>query len=196
MEKRILFFFVDKRDEEFFDFLKTVLEDYYIDKTCFIEEAKDFFEKNSYEFVIVDFTKQNGKELLYYINDKNPYQRVVTMSDNYECSEPKDCDFCIKKYNKRRIFKPLNIKEVLDIFKYFDEKDCLYMNKFNNILDLLEKIVSELCFYNYDKEKRIICVRRDVSQSLVIEELIEVTDLLQKNNIKFRVDEYYNIELV
>lgn len=159
------------------------------------EEAKALFEQNFYDLVLIDFTKQEGKEFLNFIMMKKPEQKIITMSDNFECSETMGCHFCMDNYNRKRVFRPLNLKELLDVINNFEQQSCTYMHKFNNIMNLLDKIIEEFNHFSYDATAKQISSKVGISESALIEEILEITTLLQDNHIKFQVDENYNINL-
>jgi hypothetical protein len=98
-------------------------------------------------------------------------------------------------YNRKRVFRPLNLKELLDVIKNFDKQSCTYMHKFNNIMNLLDKIIDEFNHFSYDAVAKRIFPQAGISESALIEEILEITTLLQDNHIKFQVDENYNINL-
>ncbi|MGD9555366.1 MAG: hypothetical protein AB7V28_13350, partial [Arcobacteraceae bacterium] len=175
--------------------LQSVLNGYTLISTPNVEEAKALFEHDSYGLVLIDFTKKEGKELLDFVMRANPEQKIITMSDNFECSETMGCNFCMDNYNRKRVFRPLNLKELLDVIKNFDKQSCTYMHKFNNIMNLLDKIIDEFNHFSYDAVAKRIFPQAGISESALIEEILEITTLLQDNHIKFQVDENYNINL-
>lgn len=160
-----------------------------------MEEAKEWFENDSYSVVLIDFTKDEGRELLNFVLSKDDQQRIITMSDNFECSETLGCNFCIQNYRRKRVFRPINLKELMDVIKNFEQQSCTYMHKFNNIMNLLDKIMEEFNHFSYDEKAKRIYPQVGVSESALIEEILEITTLLQDNHIKFQVDEHYNINL-
>lgn len=196
MKKQILCYYNTENDKENLAILQSVLNDYKIQSTASQEEAKKLYDTNNFELILIDFTKKEGKEFLDYTLSKNSSQKVITMSDNFECSEFSGCDTCLENYNKKRVFRPVNLKELVDVIKNFDEQSCSYMHKFNNIMNLLDKILEEFKYFLYDSNKKRIYPKSSISESALIEEILEITTLLQDNNIKFQVDENYNINLI
>jgi len=195
LKKQILCYYNTQTDKESFDILQSVLNEYTIQSTSSQAEAKSLFNANNYELILIDFTKNEGKDFLKYTMSKNISQKVITMSDNFECSEFSGCNSCIETYKRKRVFRPLNLKELIDVIKNFDEQSCSYMHKFNNIMNLLDKILEDFNHFLYDSIKKRIYPKNSVSESALIEEILEVTVLLQDNHIKFQVDEHYNINL-
>jgi len=172
-----------------------VLHGYFIKSTSSLDEAKEWFENDNYSMVLIDFTKDEGRKLLNFVLSKNNQQKIITMSDNFECSETQGCQFCTQNHRRKRVFRPLNLKELIDVIKNFEEQSCTYMHKFNNIMNLLAKIMEEFNHFSYDEKAKRIFPKVGISESSLIEEILEITTLLQDNHIKFQVDEHYNINL-
>lgn len=188
-------FYNTHTDKPNFEVLQSVLHGYSIKSTPCFEEAKELFGNDTYSIIVIDFTKNEGKEFLNFIQSKNVQQKIITMSDNFECSEILGCNFCIQNYKRKRIFRPINLKELTDAIKNFEQQSCTYMHKFNNIMNLLDKIIEEFNHFSYDITSKQILPKRGISESALVEEILEITTLLQDNHIKFQVDENYNINL-
>jgi response regulator RpfG family c-di-GMP phosphodiesterase len=195
LKKEILCFYNTPDDEFNFEVLQSVLNGYSVRKTSEVEDAKTLYKNNSYEVVLVDFTRNDGQEFLNFVMANNAEQKIVTMSDNFECSEAQGCHFCNENYHRKRIFRPIKLKELTDVIKNFEQQSCTYMHKFNNILDLLHKIIEEYNHFSYDEVKKVIYPKEGVSESSLMDEILEITTLLQEKSIKFQVDEHYNINL-
>ncbi len=195
MTKRILCVYVTKEDKQIFEHLGMALDNYIIDNTDCEEETKSFLEKYYYEFIVVDFTDERGRKILDYIYNKNNFQKVITVSSDFEGSEYLGCDFCAEHYRRRRIFKPLNVKELINVMQSFDKEQCYYMNKFKDTIVFLNKISSRFNCYTFNERDNSISPKTGMSESMVLEEILEITNLLSKSNIKYRVDEKYNINI-
>jgi len=195
LKKQILCLYNTENDKLNFEVLQSVLNGHTIESTSSLEEAKELFLPEKYDMVLVDFTKETGKDFLDYVMSSHSTQKIITMSDNFECSELQGCHFCTQNYNRKRIFRPINLKELLDVIKNFEQQSCTYMHKFNNIMNLLDKILEEYNHFSYNIELKKIYPKSNISESSLMEEILEITTLLQDNHIKFQVDENYNINL-
>lgn len=195
MKKEILCFYNTPNDEFNFEVLQTVLNGYVVRTTSEVEEAKALFEKTPYEIVLVDFTYDEGREFLNFVMSSNTEQKIITMSDNFECSEALGCHFCNENYHRKRIFRPIKLKELTDVIKNFEQQSCTYMHKFNNIVNLLYKIIDDYNHFLYDGDKKVIYPKEGIAESSLVDEILEITTLLQEKDIKFQVDERYNINL-
>lgn len=193
----ILFFYANENDRNHVTILKNVLNNLLLDSTDSLSHAQNLYNEHTYELVIVDFTKSEGKDLLSYITQHNPKQKIITMSDNLECSVLKGCEFCMQHLKRKRVFKPLNLKELTHAIKNYDTLMCQYMNKFNNIIYLLKDIITtNYNHFVYDEQEQTIYPKESYAESLIVEELVHITELLQNNEIPYSVNETYKIKLL
>lgn len=195
--KRILFFYYNQNDCTDLNILKSVLGEFSFDTTNVLNDAKELYLKEDYHIVMVDFTQEVGKELLQFISKESPTQRIITMSNNLECSALQGCEFCMHTLKRKRIFKPLNLKELTNTIKNYDSMICNYMHKFNNIIQILDDLIkSTYNHFLYNKDSQKIFPKESYAESLIVEELIHITELLQNNQIPYNVDENYTIQLL
>ncbi|RXJ58073.1 hypothetical protein [Candidatus Marinarcus aquaticus] len=195
--KKILFFYYNQNDCNDLNILKTVLDGFSFDATNVLNEAKEMYVNEEYHIVVVDFTQEVGKELLQFIAQTSPNQRIITMSNNLECSALQGCEFCMHTLKRKRIFKPLNLKELTHTIKNYDNMICNYMHKFNNIIQILDDLIkSTYNHFLYNKDSQKIVPKESYAESLIVEELIHITELLQNNQIPYTVDENYTIQLL
>lgn len=195
--KKILFFYHNQNDCNDLNILKTVLDEFSFDATNVLNEAKEMYDNEQYYIVMVDFTQEVGKELLQFISQKSSTQRIITMSNNLECSALQGCEFCMHTLKRKRIFKPLNLKELTHTIKNYDNMICNYMHKFNNIIQILDDLIkSTYNHFLYNKDSQKIFPKESYAESLIVEELIHITELLQNNQIPYTVDENYTIQLL
>lgn len=195
--KKILFFYYNQNDCTDLNILKSVLGEFSFDTTNVLNDAKELYLKEDYHIVMVDFTQEVGKELLQFISKESPTQRIITMSNNLECSALQGCEFCMHTLKRKRIFKPLNLKELTNTIKNYDSMICNYMHKFNNIIQILDDLIkSTYNHFLYNKDSQKIFPKESYAESLIVEELIHITELLQNNQIPYNVDENYTIQLL
>lgn len=195
--KKILFFYYNQNDCTDLNILKSVLGEFSFDTTNVLNDAKELYLKEDYHIVMVDFTQEVGKELLQFISKESPNQRIITMSNNLECSALQGCEFCMHTLKRKRIFKPLNLKELTNTIKNYDSMICNYMHKFNNIIQILDDLIkSTYNHFLYNKDSQKIFPKESYAESLIVEELIHITELLQNNQIPYNVDENYTIQLL
>ena len=96
-----------------------------------IEEVKKLFEKNKYDIVIIDFSRDFGMEALHYIDSIDPLQDMITISENEEYSEQMGCDYCVAHHRRRRLIPPFPFPELVRLVDNFDLTVCPVKHKFD-----------------------------------------------------------------
>ena len=145
------------------------------------------FIDNVYDIVFLNFTDANGKNILSYILENKPKQKIVTISNSLDCSEQNGCDYCKKNYNKYRIIKPAKLNDIVLSIK---SSICEYEYCNGDLISKLailskpyETIIFEkdqMRFYFTSKNKNHI-----------LSEIIMFIDILTKNSIDNEVYEDY-----
>jgi len=149
---------------------------------CSIKE----YNENDIDIVIIDPTQIFGRKVLDYILKKNSKQKVITISDHLEHTEPKGCDYCQKYYNKVRLLKPVDTHELLGYFRNFRSEECAFKNKFNSaigIISIIDKITRHMPFCSFDKLNNI--VKFDSMNS----DYYNFLFFLKEKKVKFIIDE-------
>ncbi|MCK5110561.1 MAG: hypothetical protein KAQ94_03495 [Arcobacteraceae bacterium] len=178
----ILFLDNDKELTALFKHLDT-MEDWNISFCKNFEESCNIYDTQSIDIVIIDFILDFGKETLEYIVNKNPKQKVITMGDILECSEPKGCEYCKIHYNKIRLLKPVDTTQLIKLLKNFDNSTCKFYNNFESkagLIKIMEDIVPRFTGASYNKEDRTITLNSD-------NYIIDVMQFLNKYKINFEV---------
>lgn len=153
--------------------------------------SESLYEKNKYDVVIINFTLDFGHDILEQILKVDPKQRVITVSEKLIGSEEKGGDYCQAHYNKRRLLKPVDIIELIKLIKNFDNNECKYKNKFycnKGLIDIMNDIVKRYPNTTYDKMNHKI-------HSENIRYILDVADLLSKNNIDYTVVDEHTIKI-
>ena len=123
---RILVFYVEQ-DEDVRTSLEHFLKKRY--ETVAIEcedEAIRLYRKNhsTIDIVIVEFMMNHGIRLIKEIEAINPEQKIITLSGSTVCSCEKGCGFCEENLNRKRIMKPIVIKELREAIESFETAAC------------------------------------------------------------------------
>ena len=147
-------------------------------------KAHEIYSSTTIDMLIVDFSVKEYKGFLEEIVKKDPFLKTITISDILHCSNTQGCESCVKSFNRKRIVKPVNMKELYDTIINFDTFPCRYFLNFENVVQLLPKIIENYNFCKYDPLKRIVeCDEHHISS------LISITELLDSNNISYELDE-------
>ncbi len=183
---KILIYDNNQQDmEKFCDLIKAISFDLQIDKLSDYKDFETIYLKENYDVVFIDTNDNNGKELLKFVKNYNPKQKLVILNNQFDCTEEKGCEYCQNKYHKTRLIKPLNVADIAYALK---DKSCKdYCNENDLILKLLviSKSFSNL---NFDKEN-LKFTHKIYQNNIFTSQLINFTHQLSLNNIKFKVYE-------
>jgi hypothetical protein len=165
--------------------IETLPIDFLIDKVSHYNDCIELYGKYSYDMVFIDFADNIGKNILSYILEKNPKQKVVTMSDIDNCSEKQGCDFCVTTYNKKRVTKPIQGIDLIKILSK-NEQCKLYCN--NDLLIKLEIFSKGLNYLTFDREQ-FIFTKNEQSYHKEMVDIIRLCDTLTEAKINFAIIE-------
>lgn len=157
-----------------------------------IDTLNKEYQPEKFDIVIIDFTLDFANKALNTILNKNPKQRVITISGALQCSEPKGGEYCKKHYNKVRLFKPLNIHNLINCLKNFDNYQCKFRDKFHTpegIIDIMDRIVQRYPYITYEKSNRLINIER------VDSDYLDFIDILSSKNIKYELIDEKTIKI-
>ncbi len=93
------------------------------------DEVKILYQKNKFDIVIIDFSRDFGLESLRFIDSIDPMQRMITISEDEEYSEQKGCDYCVSHHHRRRLKPPFSFPELVRLVESFDLMLCPLKNK-------------------------------------------------------------------
>jgi DNA-binding NarL/FixJ family response regulator len=158
------------------------------------KECLTVYEKNNIDVVIVDFSLEGNLRLLDKITELNPSQRVITLSSNLESSQSSDCVDCIKKYNRRRVMKPLNLQELYHTIVNFDKMVCKYFKSFKDVDKVIPILLRNYNLCSYDNDNKTIYCDSS-SEHLLTTQYYSILNELEKYNIKYSMLEEYNIKI-
>jgi len=97
------------------------------------EEVEILYAKNKFDLVIIDFSRDFGLKSLQYIDSIDPFQHMITISENEEYSEQQGCDYCIAHHRRRRLIPPFPFPELVRLVSNFDLSVCPVKHKFDNL---------------------------------------------------------------
>ncbi|MDQ1341298.1 MAG: hypothetical protein QG567_2456 [Campylobacterota bacterium] len=102
-----------------------------VDHTTEKEEAIKLFEKNSYDFVVANFSILNAQEVLNHITQKKPKQRIIVVSTVEGCTDLNGCNHCLQNHKKHRLMMPNDLQKLDVVLNDFDNFVCSYANSIN-----------------------------------------------------------------
>lgn len=154
-------------------------------------EAEKIVKFQNIDIVIIDIDKQTGTEFLNYLLKITPKQRIITVSENWGCSDEQNAEHCKKNYNKRRLLKPICTHTLVEYLKNFDLKGCAYYKKFESIegiLSIMDDLAALYPNVKYDKTTNSVKFN-DFNQ------LYSFTNKLSLKNIPFSVQSEREIRI-
>jgi len=146
-----------------------------------LEEATVIYHKNDLDIVIINFILDFGRDVLSHILDVNPKQNIITISDSFEYSEFKGCDYCVKNHNKIRLLKPVSIPKLIKVMKDFNNQKCAFANSLDtkeSIVNIMEEIIPRFHGVVYDKESKTLSLSEYSS-------IIDIFQFLNSKDIEF-----------
>lgn len=157
-------------------------------------EAKNSFMQHTYDFVIVDFTTEDGKKILDLILQINPNQKIITIT--YELtSSTTSCSECERLYNKRRLIKPINALDIFKTIKNFDDSKCKYAHYFENPKSLIPTLMLRYECFKFIEESSSIERNKDFNEH-AIKEYVEIIDILDRSKIKYELIDEFTIKII
>lgn len=196
MKSKLLYFSKEIENEIYVSIISKCLYPYTLIIIDNYQQFNQYINHSDIDIYIIDFSSNEGLKVLSYLNKYFPQKKVITICDKLQYSINHGCDYCIKNYNRRRLFKPFNFLDLLDLVKNFDTLECALANKFDNIYEVLDKVLSRFSCFSYKKEYRKIDAMSNCNNTLLIKELVEITELLETSNIKYNVEEDYSIVIL
>ncbi len=156
-------------------------------------DAIKLYEENVFDMLLIDFTTNEGQTFLNTVLEKKPGQKIVTLGYELTSSET-DCERCQKKFNKRRLMKPVNPIDIYKIITEFDDTPCAYANFFDTPKLLLNEFIKNFDCFEYDEEKQLI-YHNNGNHDFIIKEFIEILDELKRYEIEHQTQDDYNIKI-
>ena len=152
---------------------------------------------NDIDLVIADFSNSHNKKLLDEITEHNPQQKVLIISSELDCKNELGCGHCVSNYNRKRLLKPIDVKEMYNFLENIDCTSCKYEESqcFTYMQHYLEDILRSYQYYNYDKEKYLISKIDTHDNTYVLQEQIKIHHLLEKFNIDHTLLDNMDIQI-
>lgn len=142
--------------------------------------------------LIIDVSETIGEEIFNFITNTNPKQEILAISKTLSYNHTFTCEECDKLFNRKLLLKPLNPQHLISYIQNFNSLLCKYSSDSNEIVEIMADILKQFIYYSYDKEEKTIIRKKNISTD--VKELIKITELLNRHNIRFDM-ENNNIKL-
>ncbi|MEA1915672.1 MAG: hypothetical protein U9N30_10200 [Campylobacterota bacterium] len=177
--------------EEFCYILSQLPKKISLDKVSCIKNAKFLYEEHAHDIVLINFDNKEGRDLRNFILHINSKQRIYTLSQNLECSEPLGCDHCNEHHNINRLIKPIRPHDIINIVKSVD-----FCSQYCND-DLLFKLLRIQKHLSVDKvysfDQSTFSFNKQPTATQTEKTFIQITDVLDTLGISYWVNENYDI---
>jgi len=146
------------------------LDEHHIFEVSFcnsLESCSLVYDITEYDIVIINFTIEQGLEVLNHIQTHNPKQRIITLSEELVPSV-NDEHHCKKHYNKRRLLKPIDNSELIGCAE--------------GLVSILGDVLRRFNGVQYDIVNHQISIDNPVT-------IIDVTTFLKSKGIKHKIND-------
>lgn len=150
-----------------------------------------------FEYIIIDHIIEYSDEIIAYILDKTPKQKVILLSDHIKCPLP--CEDCSYLFNFVRLIKPVEPKSLLNYLNNSTNFLCPNKDKFKSIntLDKLYQFINleDNIFY---KTKEFIDNKMIIKSSIGninINELSKIENLINDSFFQIEINKNNDIEV-
>ena len=154
-------------------------------------------DNSIYEYIIIDHIIEHSDEIIAYILNKNPKQKVILLSDHIKC--PISCEDCFSLFQFIRLIKPVKPRTILNYLNNSNDFLCPNKNKLKSIntVDALFDFINleDNSFY---KNKELInnkIILKSINGNMNINEIFKIENLVNESFFKMEVNVNNEIEI-
>lgn len=150
------------------------------------------------DLVIIDTFNESYNKIFQKILTINPQIRTITVSDQLKSNHPKGCEDCTSNYNRVRLLKPIQIKDLFQTIDKFDTIDrCSLIDSFKTLDNIIPLIVNRFKNLFYDERLRLISSKTlDTESKEHTMQIVALLALLEQNKIDYRVLDENSIKII
>ena len=167
-----------------------------IDKVSDYKTFVELFKTNNYDVIFIDNINRSFDELVFFLFNKNSKQKIVLIRDKFECYSYISCAHCQRKHNICTLIKPILKMQIVNILtnQFFCESYNKTQLEFN-LFKINKTISSEYMGLYFDTSSLVFRFEEiaEVNKFVILSHLYSE---LKDYNIKFNVDEKYNVEIL
>lgn len=161
-----------------------------LDRPSSYEECIDLYSSKKYHCVFIDFTDDIGSKFLSYVQENNPKQKIITLSNTLVCSETKGCEYCKGHYNKIGLVKPLNSEDIL--YAMSDVSFCQKYVQYGELLNKIKILDSKYESFLFDNYSNTFINKNNYIDDRK-KDLESISSDLAEFSIDFEIDNNQNI---
>ncbi len=158
----------------------------------------NLIETTNFEYIIIDHIIEHSDEIINYILNRNPKQKVILLSDHIKC--PISCENCFNLFQFVRIIKPVKPRTILNYLNYSNDFLCPNKDKLNSIntvnafFDFIN--LEDNSFYkNKELVDNKIIIIKSITKNMNINEILKIENLVNESYFKMEVNENNEIEI-
>lgn len=169
--------------------------DIHVEYVSTLNNFRNQYNQYTYDIVFIDFDNKISIEIVDHIHNMHKQQNIILLNDEFTCFNNMDCIKCRAENKTNILIKPFDPSQIIKIF--LNNFNCEIVN-INKEIFIIEKFKKEvLKKYPYisfiDKTNKFKI--NSMTKQSKLEALIEITELLEKSEIKHEIeDEYIQIK--
>lgn len=197
MKQNILIIDQSSKTTELLDLIVSMYTNYHPIIETNKNQILELLSHTTFEYIIIDHIINHADDMIMYILDKNPKQKVILLSDNIKCPLP--CGDCFNLFRFVRLLKPVKPTVILEYLKDESAFYCPNKNLFDSIRTL-EKLYSFInlddeIFYNIKELKDDMIIIKSSTKNININEISKIEKQVNDNYFSMKLNENNEIEI-
>ncbi len=193
---KILLLDDDETIEQNLEYFLKIEKNWNYTKLDFPFDEKKELDFSDIDLVIVDFVNSDYEALLNQLTLNNLEIKIIIVSDVLKNSVAEGCHSCRALYNRKRLIKPCDPSELYTLIKDFDAMPCACYDAFDNIQSILSIILKRFTSLVYNEESKVVSRDMTKPSSRHTLEFVSLVNILEQNNINYKIDDTFAIKLL
>ncbi len=153
------------------------------------EEAIEQYEPSAFKYIFIDYSEDEGKNIVRKIMELNPDEKITTLNTEYACYNKHNCIDC----NNRMLIKPISLNQ-LSQYLSLEECNCTNLNITEFKLERIQKSIQNIHpNFKFEFDKKNFLFSSCSFTSSVLETFIA---LFKENNVTYNIINDREIALV
>ncbi len=164
-----------------------------------VDSCSDFlhhYNNNKYDVIIIKYFSNVWEKLLNEIINQNARQKIILLSDKFDCSQQNSCLTCQENHNINISINPIIESEIINLFAESSICEEYNRTKFEfSLLTINKKINLRFHSINLDLNKLTFAFN-DISDNKKIVILTDLVSELKNEQIEYKVDDNLNVRII
>jgi hypothetical protein len=197
MIKNILIIDQSNKTIELLDLIVSMYTNYKPINEVNKDNVLKLLSEETFEYIIIDHIIDYSDEIIMFILNKTPKQKVILLSDHIKCPLP--CEDCSYLFNFVRLIKPVEPKSLLRYLNNSTDFLCPNKDRFCSI-DTLDKLyefinLEDNLFYKTKEFVDNKMVIKSSSGNINVNELSKIENLINDSYFKIEINENNDLEI-